>query len=1178
MMRALFAPLSLSLAARARSVRRARAAPPAQIFSKYDADSSNTIDLQELTLALTDLFGKCPYSAEELNALVAQVDENANGELEYAEFLALAQLIKEQRALTNRAQSSSAPTTPYTKDDASEDDADSPASEPRSSPASAPAKQPAKDFGSLLELMRNVSRRAEQLPAAVSKELLAALQETTEQLSAVGAQSGVGGVSASRELAAVCTTVLRIDDLLDSSIPTPPASSQSARKPKAMGRAEAKAVKAQAATFASELRARCTTLSTREGYSPPAPSPTAPVNERATASRGAAEREKRATSSPAEPVGAAPARASAAQMSASTSSSKQAARMSASTSSSKQGTVLAGDRHLFLRHDFRSARAAYESAAAENDAQAWLMLGVMAQAGLGTSADVEHAKECLEKAAVASDVGEVGIPGGPVAFAKNWLGAIWVRQLLDIEGAPSQATRAVSKALLGPAGVQSWPASPTLVRDLDWLRRIMPKDESVAPPGAPSRELCAKHLSEAHRLFEAAASDEPDFLAPLTNLAVVCEMQRKLEDALKWYSRAAALGEPSAQNRMGALCHSGWPGLAQDASMAVSWFRKAMQGGDTDAHANLALLHEYGHGGLRRDRVRATALFRTAAERVDGSPHAMGHLGYLLAHDALQIELTSEAERKHARHQMTEAFGWLRRAADAGIAEAAFHLGQLYENDRSSPVVVRDPMAALASYSYAADLPGGHPSAAARAAEMLFAGTAVPADPALAAAFYLMAARGGHVESMNALGIFHEEGLAGLPIDIRAALDWFTRAANGASCTAAFNLGSLYRTLMMGGVAKMPACLAAVTPPALPAEAVGEFFKTGGVSSVSTPQEAGLAAVSWFEKAAELGHALAMHEAARTRAQLCLVPLEPAPPTKPAVTTSDAVPPAAPPSAVTTSDAVPPAASSPSPQVSADSPSGVAPVSPEDYRGPSSSLDEASPDPAATKPLATSSGEPDDEAVDEGSPLSTSRVTSQASHSPSPSAAEMEADAAASLGAEDDAELSEDRGNPGPEEEADDREEGVPEPLSQSTPGSNHEDSPIPLATETDAGADELASPAPLGASLGASAISAVPASLARDDSDTDSDAGGELASRRLRDALSREDTTAPPPAAAPSPNPVKTASRASARVFRLADDLDDDDEGGELEVASAAAVAAPPAESPAEEVGEDDDEFDNDF
>ena len=82
MMRALFAPLSLSLAARARSVRRARAAPPAQIFSKYDADSSNTIDLQELTLALTDLFGKCPYSAEELNALVAQVDENANGELE----------------------------------------------------------------------------------------------------------------------------------------------------------------------------------------------------------------------------------------------------------------------------------------------------------------------------------------------------------------------------------------------------------------------------------------------------------------------------------------------------------------------------------------------------------------------------------------------------------------------------------------------------------------------------------------------------------------------------------------------------------------------------------------------------------------------------------------------------------------------------------------------------------------------------------------------------------------------------------------------------------------------------------------------------------------------------------------------------------------------------------------
>jgi len=181
---------------RACAVRRARLPPlPAQIFSKYDADSSNTIDLQELTLALTDLFGKCPYSAEELNALVAQVDENSNGELEYAEFLALAQLIKEQRqALTNRAQPSSAPITPHTKADASEDDADSPSTDPggaaRSTPASATAKQPAKDFGSLLELMRNVSRRAEQLPAAVSKELLAALEEMTEQLSAVEAQSG----------------------------------------------------------------------------------------------------------------------------------------------------------------------------------------------------------------------------------------------------------------------------------------------------------------------------------------------------------------------------------------------------------------------------------------------------------------------------------------------------------------------------------------------------------------------------------------------------------------------------------------------------------------------------------------------------------------------------------------------------------------------------------------------------------------------------------------------------------------------------------------------------------------------------------------------------------------------------------------------------------------------------
>ena len=87
------------------------------------------------------------------------------------------------------------------------------------------------------------------------------------------------------------------------------------------------------------------------------------------------------------------------------------------------------------------------------------------------------------------------------------------------------------------------------------------------------------------------------------------------QEALKWYRKAAAQGDPDAQNSLGQMYEDG-EGVPQDYRMAAEWYRKAAEhvpdlGGAGQGRNNLGLLYMQGLG-VPKDFVQAYMWFRLA--------------------------------------------------------------------------------------------------------------------------------------------------------------------------------------------------------------------------------------------------------------------------------------------------------------------------------------------------------------------------------------------------------------------------------------------------------------------------------------------------------------------------------------------------------------------------------------
>ncbi|CAM9734630.1 unnamed protein product, partial [Phaeothamnion confervicola] len=287
----------------------------------------------------------------------------------------------------------------------------------------------------------------------------------------------------------------------------------------------------------------------------------------------------------------------------------------------------------------------------------------------------------------------------------------------------------------------------------------------------------AEKRRRAMRLFAAAA--RKGHTDAMTNLGNVQEALGCYESAESWYLLAArptdAANNARAQNYLGLLYYEG-RGVRRNCIEAVKWFKRSADQGHAQGCNNLGLCYEAGLV-VGRDVARALTLYRRGAD--GGSIMAAANVAYMLARDALHtlgsmsnqcdggVEKCHQARPRsqtcfenpaaglmhtaarssaaataavhQASSQLRVAADLFRRAADAGVTDASYQLGRLYQQGLGLPA---DPVAAYQNFLEAAQSPQGHAAAATCAGHMRYSGVGCQQSFYEATRLYRLAARG----------------------------------------------------------------------------------------------------------------------------------------------------------------------------------------------------------------------------------------------------------------------------------------------------------------------------------------------------------------------------------------------------------------------------------------------------
>jgi TPR repeat protein len=185
---------------------------------------------------------------------------------------------------------------------------------------------------------------------------------------------------------------------------------------------------------------------------------------------------------------------------------------------------------------------------------------------------------------------------------------------------------------------------------------------------------------------------------------------RDYKEALKWYQKAADLGNADAQYWLGNMYYFG-EGVLEDSKEAAKWFQKAADLGNSDAQYRLGDMYYLGEGVLE-DSKEAAKWFQKAAEAGDadrlarerlarerlgemyrdgeGVPqdNVLSYFWFSLSgrerDDSLR-ELEKRMTPEEIKEATFKAIAWLRKAAEAGDADARKRLGEMYRDGQGVP-------------------------------------------------------------------------------------------------------------------------------------------------------------------------------------------------------------------------------------------------------------------------------------------------------------------------------------------------------------------------------------------------------------------------------------------------------------------------------------------------------------
>lgn len=240
-------------------------------------------------------------------------------------------------------------------------------------------------------------------------------------------------------------------------------------------------------------------------------------------------------------------------------------------------------------------------------------------------------------------------------------------------------------------------------------------------------------------------------------------------EALKWYRKAAELGNKEARIRIEAvetLISRDKKGFSQNSSGTGQTQSDADGEGEIEA---LALGNRYFN---EKNYAEAVKYYRKAAEL--GNAYAQTTLGWMYD------------QAKGVRRNYAEAAKWYRKAAEQGNNVAQNNLGTLYYNGQG---VKRNYSEALKWFRKAAD----HGIAAAYGwlGDMYYNGQGVKKNYGESAKWYRKAAEQGYAYAQNELGVLYYNG-QGVKRNYGEALKWFRKAADQGNEASYGWLGSMY--------------------------------------------------------------------------------------------------------------------------------------------------------------------------------------------------------------------------------------------------------------------------------------------------------------------------------------------------------------------------------------------------
>lgn len=333
------------------------------------------------------------------------------------------------------------------------------------------------------------------------------------------------------------------------------------------------------------------------------------------------------------------------------------------------------------------------------------------------------------------------------------------------------------------AAERGWTKSYAKLGDVYFRGRLTQKEadkaEETGPTGSGALALLTARMSGVRQDYEAAAL---------------------------WNGKAAELGDPSAQVRLGFQYAAGL-GLPQSYKEAAALFYAAAVQKDPSGQLCVGMILAGGHGRPRDVKTAAQWFERSAAQ---DNPSAKLFLAVLLEEEnelpkdparvAKLLSEAAEAKIPEAMYRLGQSyrFGrgvpedvsiaetWLRRAAIQSHLPATFALGVLLR-DRHPP----DFISAANCFTAAAEADYGPAQFA--LAELYERGVGVPKDAELAAFWFAKAADRGVGPAYQRLGAMFASG-DGIEQDLEAAADWFRRAESvGGPGDAAYELGVLHQ-------------------------------------------------------------------------------------------------------------------------------------------------------------------------------------------------------------------------------------------------------------------------------------------------------------------------------------------------------------------------------------------------